>query len=130
MADQTYYTGAATVEGIELDLTQIGNYGSGIQMRDKDGKTSILFNKTALPGKITKIELVFNSGKTTYNNADAVIFSFGAAQDNLTSSTKLSTVAGTSTYTITPEGDNTFFKIEHDLGYTFYWDSIKIYYTA
>ena len=130
IASNTYFTGAATVEGIELDLTQIGNYGYGVQMRDKDGKTSILFNKTALPGKITKIELVFNSSKTTYNNADAVIFSFGAAQDNLTYSTKLSTVAGEKNYVITPQGDHTFFKIEHDLGFSYFWDSIKIYYEA
>ena len=130
LATDTYYTGKATVDGIGLDLTQIGNYGNGIQMRDKDGKTSILFNTDALPGKITKIELTFSANKSTYNNADAVIFSFGAAKDNLTYSTKLSTVAGTKNYTITPEGDFSFFKIEHDLGYTMYWDSIKIFYEA
>jgi len=126
--NETYYTGAATVEGIALDLTQIGNYGDGIQMRDKDGKTSILFNTTALPGKITKIQLTFNAGKSTYDNADAVIFSFGDAQDNLTYTTKLSTTAGEKSYTITPVGDFSFFKIEHDLGYSMYWDSIKICY--
>jgi len=129
LANQVYYTGTATVEGIALDLTQIGNYGDGVQMRDKNGNTSVLFNTTALPGKITKIELTYSPSKdVTHSNPDAEIFSFGAAQDNLTYSTKLSTEAGQKTYTITPQGDNTFFKIEHDLGFTFYWESIKIYY--
>ena len=129
--EKVYYTGDATVDGIALDLTQIGNYGDGIQMRDKDGKTSILFNKNALGGKITKIELTYSSTKEVqYANADAVIFSFGAAQDNLSYTTKLSTVVGEKSYTIIPEGDNTFFKIEHDVGFSFYWDSIKIYYEA
>ena len=124
----TYYTGAATVEGIALDLTQIGNYGNGIQMRDKEGKTSVLFNTTALPGKITKIQLTFSANMSTYDNADAVIFSFGDAQNNLTYTTKLSTTAGEKSYTITPVGDFSFFKIEHDLGFSMYWDSIKICY--
>ena len=128
LASDTYYTGKATVGGIGLDLTQIGNYGTGIQMRDKNGNTSILFNTDALPGKITKIELKSNATKTVYNNPNAVIFSFGAAKDNLTYSTKLSTVADQTSYTITPVGDFSFFKIEHDLGYTLYWDSIKIFY--
>jgi hypothetical protein len=96
-------------------------------MRDKDGKTSILWNTTATGGKIVRIELVYSSTQDVkYSNADAVIFSFGDAVDNLTYSTKLSTTSGVKTYTITPEGDFTFFKIEHDLGYTFYWDSIVI----
>ena len=124
----TYYTGAATVEGIALDLTQIGNYGNGIQMRDKEGKTSVLFNTTALPGKITQIQLTFSANMSTYDNADAVIFSFGDAQNNLTYTTKLSTTAGEKSYTITPVGDFSFFKIEHDLGFSMYWDSIKICY--
>jgi hypothetical protein len=100
-------------------------------MRDKeDGtSTSILWNSAAFSAGIVKIELVYAANKDVqYSNADAVIFSFGNAADNLTYTTKLSTEAGVKTYTITPDAATyTFFKMEHDLKFTFYWDSITIY---
>ena len=41
--------------------------------------------------------------------------------------TKLSTTEGVKTYVITPDAETyTFFKMEHDLEFTMYWDSIKI----
>ena len=129
LASQAYTAGTATVSGVGFEWIQLGNYGNGIQMRDKDGNTSILWNTTATTSKITKIELTFDSVKSTYDNPDAVIFSFGNAADNLTYTTKLSTTAGQKTYTIeTDGGDYTFFKIEHDLSFSMYWDSIVIYY--
>jgi len=57
--NETYYTGAATVEGIALDLTQIGNYGDGIQMRDKDGKTVSVSKSTTT----TQATLTLPAGK-------------------------------------------------------------------
>ena len=124
-----YLAGTPTVGGIGFEYIQLGNYGNGIQMRDKDGNTSKLWSTTALGTGIVKIELVFNSVKSTHDNANAVIFSFGNAVDNLTYTTKLTTVAGTKTYTITPDANTyTYLYIEHDIEYSFYWDSIKIYY--
>ena len=124
---QSYDAGKAMFSGTELEFVQIGNYGDGVQMRDKDGNTSILWNNTALPGAIARIELTYSSTKNvSYSNPDAVVFSFGNSKDNLTYVTKLSTTSGTKTYTITPDGDYTFFKMEHDLGFSFYWDSIVI----
>jgi hypothetical protein len=38
------------------------------------------------------------------------------------------TIAGEKVYTITPNGDYSFFYIEWDTGYSSYWDSIKVYY--
>ena len=129
IGDQKYEAKTATVNGIGFEYIQLGNYGNGIQMRDKDGKTSFLWNTSAFGKGITKIELVFNSAKSTYDNPNAVIFSFGNAMDSLTYSTKLSTVAGVKTYTITPDASTyTFFKLEHDISYSFYWDSITIYF--
>ena len=126
LADQSYSAGTATVGGVAFEFVQLGNYGDGIQMRDKDGKTSILWNTSAFGSAIVRIDLVYSSTKdVTYSNPDAVIFSFGTAVDNLTYSTKLSTTAGTKTYTITPDAESyTFFKLEHDLGYSMYWESI------
>ena len=128
IAAQSYAAGTATVNGVAFEFVQIGNYGDGIQMRDKDGKTSILWNTSAFGSAIARIELVYSSKKdVTHSNPDAVIFSFGTSASNLTYTTKLSTTAGTKTYTITPDAESyTFFKLEHDLGYTMYWDSITI----
>ena len=130
LESEKYAAGTKEVNGVSFEFIQIGNYGDGIQMRDKDGKTSKLWSTTAFGAGIIKIELTYSTTKdVTHSNADAVIFSFGTAADNLTYSTKLSTTAGVKTYTITPNATTyTFLSIEHDCGYTFYWDSIKIYY--
>lgn len=129
VASQSYAAGTPSVGGVNFQFQQIGNYGDGIQMRDKNGNTSILWNTSAFAGSISKIELTYSDTKDiSHDNADCVIFSFGSASDSLTYTTKLSTKSGVKNYTITPEGEYTFFKMEHDLGYTFYWKSIKIYY--
>lgn len=118
---------SATVGGVTFNLIQIGNYGNGIQMRDKNGNTSLLWNATAFSSAIARIELVYSESMSTYNNSDAVIFSFGTSSDSLTYETKLSTEKDVKTYTITPDSETyTFFKLEHDLGYTMYWESITI----
>ena len=99
-------------------------------MRDKDGKTSSLWNTNAFGEGITKIELQYASTmEVKYDNPDAVVFSFGNAVNNYTYITKLSTTKGTKSYTITPNSSSySYLHIEHDLGYSMYWDSIKIYY--
>ena len=80
---ETYAASTATVGGVDFEFIQIGNYGDGIQMRDKDGKTSSLWNTNAFGEGITKIELQYSSTKdVTYSNPDAVVFSFGNAVDN------------------------------------------------
>ncbi len=116
-----------TVGGVDFSWIQLGNYGAGIQVRDKDGKTSSFWNTTAFAAPIKEIKLVFNSEKKTYDNPDAEIFSFGNEAGTYTYETKLSTVADQKEYTITPDAETyTFLKFEHDLGYSMYWDSIEI----
>ena len=127
---ETYLASTATVDGVDFEFIQIGNYGNGIQMRDKDGKTSSLWNTSTLGSGVTKIELQYASTmEVKYDNPDAVIFSFGSSVNNYTYTTKLSTTKGTKSYTITPNSSSySYLHIEHDLGYSMYWDSIKIYY--
>ena len=128
VASQSYAAGTPTINGVAFEFIQIGNYGNGIQMRDKDGNTSSLWNTSAFPGGIKEIQLVYSSTKDiSHSNSDAVIFTFGNEAKGATYSTKLSTVSGTKTYTITPDAQTyTYFYLEHDLGYTFYWESITI----
>ena len=120
------------VFGTSFSFIQLGSFGNGIQMRDKNGNTSSLWNTTALGTGIKKITLTWSASMSIdHANADAVIFTFGNDVKGATYSTKLSTEAGVKTYTITPDADTyTYFYMEHDLGYTFYWESIVIEYAA
>lgn len=131
LEEQAYAAGTNTVGGVSVEWDHVGNYGNGIQMRDKDGKgTSKIWNTSALGSGITKIELTYSATQEVkYANENCVIFNFGNAAQGTTYSTKLSTTAGVKTYTITPNANTyTYFYMEHDLGYTMYWDSIKVYY--
>ena len=129
LTSQSYTSSSATVGGVGFEWIQLGNYGNGIQVRDKDGKTSSLWNTTPFSSPIVKIELVYSSTMNVqYSNPDCAIYSFGNGLDNYTSTVKLSTTEGVKTYTITPDAQTyTYFKFEHDLGYSMYWDSITIY---
>ena len=125
LASESYSAGTVTVNGVAFEFVQLGNYGDGIQMRDSSKGTSILWNTSAFGSAIVRIDLVYSSTKSTYDNPDAVIFSFGTSADNLTYTTKLSTVSGTKTYSITPDAESyTYFKLEHDYSYSMYWASI------
>ena len=130
----SYSAGTATVNGVSFEYIQLGNYGDGIQMRDKEAesKTSFLWSTSAFGTGISKIELVYSSTKdVTHANPDAVIFSFGNSMKEATYTTKLSTTAGVKNYTITPDASTyTYLYIEHDLGYSMYWESITIYFTG
>jgi hypothetical protein len=123
---QSYTASTATVDGVGFEWIQIGNYGNGIQVRDKNGNTSSLWNTTSA-GVIKEIRLVYAATQEVkYDNPDCAIYSFGNEAGNYTYETKLSTTAGVKEYVITPDGEYTFFKFEHDLSYTQYWDSITI----
>lgn len=132
LESQNYTASTNTVDGVGVEWIQLGNYGNGIQMRDKDGKTSMFWNTSAMGTGITKIELTYSSTKEVkYANPDCVIFNFGNEAKGAAYSTKLSTTAGVTTYTITPDANTyTYFYMEHDVGYSFYWDSIKVYYNG
>ena len=131
LASQAYADGNATVDGAAIAWFHVGNYGDGIQMRDKEseGKGPSKIWNTASLGKITKIELTYSDSKNTYDNPDCMIWTFGNAEKGADYTTKLSTVTTTKSYTITPDGDYGFFYLEWDYGYTSYWKSIKVYYT-
>lgn len=128
VASQSYAAGTPTINGVSFEFVQLGNYGDGIQMRDKADKgTSMLWNTSAITGGIKEIRLVYSSSKDTYNNPDAVIFTFGNEVKGATYSTKLSTVSGEKTYVITPDSATyTYFYLEHDYDYSMYWASITI----
>lgn len=128
----TYADGQVTIGGADIAFIELGAYGNGIQMRNKladGGKKSQIWNANAFAKPIAKIELVYSSTKSTYNNADVFVVSFGNDINVSSYTTKLSTVAGTKTYTVTPDAATyTYFKFEVADSYTYtsYWDSIRI----
>lgn len=120
---------AKTVAGVDVAYIQLGSYGDGIQMRDKNGNTSSFWNTAAIPGKITKIEFTYSDTKDVAYSDNKMIVAFGNAAKGTDYSPNLLTVAGQKVYTITPDADYSFFYIEWDTGYSSYWKSIKVYYT-
>ena len=129
-----YADGSKTLGGVQFDFIELGTYGDGIQWRNKaaeGGKTSTLWNATATPMGIEKIEITLADGKSGYTNTDALIFAFGDSADALTYTTTMSTEAGVAKYTITPDaGTYKFFKIQINITYTVYIERITIYYTG
>jgi hypothetical protein len=129
LEENAYTATTNTVDGVDVEWIQLGNYGNGIQMRDKDGKTSMFWNNSAVSGKITKIEFTYSDTKNTYDD-NYMIVNFGKTAKGADCAKKLVTSASTKSYEIAPDGDYKFFYIEWDTGYSSYWKSIKVYYEA
>ena len=101
LESKAYTASTNNVGGIGVEWIQLGNYGNGIQMRDKDGNTSMFWNTSAMPNKITKIEFTFNSDKKVYAD-NHMIVNFGNKAKGSDCAMTLTTVADKTTYTITP----------------------------
>lgn len=133
-----YGAGEKTISDVKFAYTEVGCYGTGIQMRVNKNSTetpkvhATLWNASALPGNITKIELTYSAAQEVkYANEEFYFFTFGTSAEDLGHSVSLNTVKGEKSYTITPDaGTYTYFKMEQNVNqqYTSYWDSIKIYY--
>lgn len=130
LTSQSYSAGTKSVNGVEFEYVELGNYGNGIQMRNKTnsgGNVSELWNNEATNRPIKEINLTYNSENSTYDNADAFTFKFGTDTEVSAYETTLSTVKDTTTYTVTPDAETyTHFYMTLNLTYSFYWDSIEI----
>lgn len=126
----SYADGEVTFDGVTISFKQLMDNGDGIQMRQKDGVYSSLWNTTAFERAIASITFKLSSTKSVYDNANAFAIKFGNAADNLTETINFSTVKGQLEYTITPEGkDWTFMSFTKTMkDYTFYFESITINY--
>ncbi len=125
-----YADGSATVDDVDFSFIELGDYGNGIQLRNKS-KTSTLWNTTAVKGNITKIEFVYNAEKATFTNPDALKIEFGTDSSVSGYQAYLSTQAEQTNYTITPDKvAYTYVKFTINITYSMYFDSIKIYYES
>lgn len=126
----SYADGEVTFDGVTISFKQLMDNGDGIQMRQKNGVYSSLWNTTAFERAIASITLKLSSTKSVFDNANAFAIKFGNAADNLTETISFSTVKDQLEYTITPEGkDWTFMSFTKTIeNYTFYFESITINY--
>lgn len=127
----SYSDGKQTVQGVEFEYTEIGNYGDGIQLRVKDGKASAIKNNTAFHAGIAQIVIRLSKTKSVYDNQNAFSFKFGTSADALGGEILFSTVADQYEYTITPDqATYTYFSMTKVIQqYSFYFESIKICFT-
>ena len=133
LESQKYTAGTASYNGVSFEYVELGNYGSGIQMRTNKNDSTVkskLWNTTALPKGIHSIVITLHNGDKTkvFDNTDVWEIKFGSAADALTETIKLSTVADQHEYTITPSVSTyTFFTFNKIIEkYSFYVDSIKL----
>ena len=127
----TYYTAYTTVEDIDVQISSLGNFGKGIQMKNDTlyGVMSSLRNGTALPGGITKIEFTYRADQPVCDDGDMVVY-FGYMSYGDTCTITFRTEADTTVYTVIPDSDDyRFFHFQWEGEEVSYWDSIKVYYT-
>ena len=124
--NMSYGDGEGTVGNIKFGFIECGAYGNGIQMRTKNGKSSTIWNKDALPGALKQIKITLNADKQVYANEHALTFHFGATADLGTSIT-WDTVADQKSYTIDVNAEGAiYFKLVHSITYSLYVDSVEL----
>ncbi len=130
LQSQKYADGTVEISGNSFEFVELGNYGNGIQMRNKNGKTSSLWNTVAFAKNIESIELNVTSGKAGYSNTDALKFEFANdAAFTDASTSMLSTVKDTTNYTVIPSAATyTFFRVTINITYSLYFESIVIHF--
>ena len=132
LEEQKYQAGEAVVDGVAFSYVEFGNYGTGIQMRQKNGNIAQIANTSAIGTGISKIVLTLWTGKA-YDNADAFTFNFGTSASDLTAQViKVSTVKDQLEYVITPDAQTyTFFSmVDSWEKNTMYAASIQVYYNG
>ena len=125
--ESTYKADEVEVEGVKVGYTELYFKDAGIQMRNKNGNISSIWNITEFAYAIARIELVYNSGKDP-RIEDMLTIAFGNDETLSGGVAKVTGVEGQTKYVITPDKYTyTFFKITHCCaGGSLYWDEIKI----
>lgn len=122
-----YGDGEATVGEIKFHFIECSAYGNGIQMRTKNGKSSIIWNEDALPGVIKQVKIKLNNDKQVYDNEHALTFNFGTTAECLDKTITWDTVKDQKEYTIDIESEGAvYFKLVHSITYSLYVDSIEL----
>ncbi|MCI5745335.1 MAG: endonuclease [Erysipelotrichaceae bacterium] len=124
----SYADGNVTISDTSFTYEELGDYGDGIQMRNKEGKgTTAFYNTSAFASSIKQIELIWSSSKDVFDNDNTLTFYFGNDNNVATYQTTLVTKANEKSYVIVPDDDYLYFKFVHTGAYTLYFSSINIH---
>jgi len=119
---------AYSADGLALGFVEVGNYGSGFQLRYKNKYQSRIYNTAATARAISSIVITFNSAQK--NTPTGLQVQTGTAKLDAALTSTAVTVSGTSNfaYTFTPTSTtDTYFSICHATsGGTLYIDSIVV----
>ena len=129
LQSEKYADGTVEVSGNSFQFVELGNYGNGVQMRNKT-KTSSLWNTVAFAKNIESIEINITSGKAGFSNEDALKFEFANDVAFTNASTSmLSTIKDTTNYKVTPSAATyTFFRVTLNIKYSMYFESIIVHF--
>ena len=123
-----YKNGSATVDGYSFEFDTLGDYGSGIQMKNKNGLTSKLWNSDAFSSGITRIDFKYAETQANYSNTNALKIELGTTSTFSSSVSYLSTTKGGVYYSVTPDSSEyTFVRFSDNISYALYFESITIY---
>ena len=123
-----YRNGSETVSGYTFEFIALGDYGNGIQMKNKEGVTTKLWNEDGFEKGISKIEFVYTQSQANYSNNNALKIEFGKNDSFNLQTTYLSTTKGSVNYTIIPNAtDYNFVRFTNNISYALYFQSITIY---
>ena len=134
LVSNSYADGSKKIDGFDWEYKELGNYGKGIQMRTKNGKSSACYNIVAFSKAIKNVVISFNSN-TIYTNSktgDLVnntgLCVVASGTDKLSAGTeKCQTENNGLIYTYTPSGTaDTYFAFSHSGSGAVYIDSIVI----
>ena len=125
-----YGNGSKVVDNVAFDYYQVGAYGKGIQMKNADNITSLLYNSSKLGIGIKSIELTYFASELKRSNENFLKVEFADNADfNEPYVAYVSTVEGTITYTVTPDVETyQYVRFQDNLTYSMYWESINITY--
>ena len=128
-----YGDGSKKVEGVNFEYVEIGAYGSGLQMRTKNGKTSTIYNTVAFASELKSIELTIFAGKEPQSAQEGTFtIKLGSTDKVEDEEIVIDMVQGQGTYTATvEEAGMTFFHFEKtNSQYTNYVASINLNFVA
>ena len=128
-----YGDGDKKVEGVNFSYVEIGAYGSGLQMRTKNGKTSTIYNTVAFASELKSIELTIFAGKEPQSDQTGTFtIQLGSTDKVEDEEIVIDMVQGQGTYTATvEEAGMTFFHFEKtNSQYSNYVASINLNFVA
>lgn len=128
-----YADGDKTVGEYGIHFNQAGDYGNGIQLRNKNNNPSYIANTTAFEKGIVKLDLNWSTTKVNeYNNSEMIKVEFANTADFADAEVVyVDTVANGTTYEAVPSVTTyQYVRITQNLSFSSYWASIVISYNA